>query len=353
MRKRAASRAITLVELLVVLSVIGILIALLLPAVQNAREAARRSRCVGNLRQMGLGLTMYHDAQQSLPVGIQPTNDPRHWGLRPPCTALLFDESFLVSILPYVEQAVLYNAINSSLHVTEAENRTVLAVTVGIYVCPSDVGGGPGLLLPSPPLKEIFGEPSDRFLGSFTSYAGCHGSYAVLAAQHPGNNCQVPPAAIRQSDGVLTGLSPMPLSAVRDGLSHTILVTERAAQPLRRLDAPLGGVLGWWFMGSWGDTICSTMTPINSLLHEDATTNYGTMTGSWSMHPGGLNILRCDGSVQFVKETIDSWPTEPTTGQPIGLTPGDLGGSFWVGSAKPGVWQALSSRAGGEVIADD
>lgn len=347
------SRAMTLVELLVVLAIIGLLVALLLPAIQGAREAARRSRCASHLRQIGLGLLMYHDVHGSLPVGIAATNDPRHWGPHPPCTALLFDKSFLVSILPHVEQVPLYHAFNSSLHVTEAENRTILSTTVAIYLCPSDPGAGPGTLRPSPPLKAVFGEPTEPVAGSFTSYAGCHGSYPVLATPHPGNACKVPPAARTQSDGVLNTLAPMPLSAVRDGLGQTILVAERAAHVLNRRDDTLAGALGWWFMGGWGDTIFSTMTPVNEVHHDGGSSNFALMTGSWSMHPGGLNTLRCDGSVHFVTETVDSWPIVPGTGSPVGLSLADEAGTYWVGKARPGVWQALGTRAGGEALSDD
>src|SRR5437762_7032383 len=120
-RRRAA---FTLVELLVVIAIIGVLVALLLPAVQAAREAARRSQCTNNLRQMAIGLHNYHDVNQSFPINYRPvTNGPYSW---------------MQAILPYIEQANLYNQI-TICGIQSLPNNTLVAHTViKTYRCPSD-----------------------------------------------------------------------------------------------------------------------------------------------------------------------------------------------------------------------
>ena len=110
-------RGLTLIELMVVVTIIGILFALLLPAVQAARESARRTQCTNNLKQVGLALLTYEGAIGRLPPGRMLTHDPRYAGSNPPCTSLMVEKSLFLDILPQLEQSAIYNSINQSLYV--------------------------------------------------------------------------------------------------------------------------------------------------------------------------------------------------------------------------------------------
>ena len=131
-------RAFTLVELLVVIAIIGILVALLLPAVQAAREAARRTSCQNNLKQIGIALQNYHDSSSgAFPPGIVfdagPTGMPfvpdRSWSFRP---------NWIINILPYMEEQGLYDSFDLTVYISDAVNQIPRGTTVETLLCPSD-----------------------------------------------------------------------------------------------------------------------------------------------------------------------------------------------------------------------
>ncbi len=207
----------SLIEVLVVVAIIALLIGLLLPAVQAAREASRRSQCLNNLKQIGLAIHGYHDSQGCFPVGIIPSYDPRPEFIGTPCPGGYSDKSFLVGILPHVDQAALYNSINQNLAIYSYENTTVWSISVGAYACPSDpAAGNPRPLFPDPPFDAIF----TGYLSVPTSYAGSFGSLVV-------DPLPIQVAALRRR-------SPCSSPGRRHpdrGLPHSFVVGQRRAQP--------------------------------------------------------------------------------------------------------------------------
>src|SRR4051794_37266479 len=146
-RPRATARAFTLIELLVVIAIIGVLIALLLPAVQASREAARRSQCVSNLKQIGIALNNYHTALNCFPVGFLYA----YVGASPDSSPQQYRWSVLAQMSPYLEQSSLFHAFNFDFPIAHkpagsaslfwpyyAQNTTAMAVKVALFLCPSD-----------------------------------------------------------------------------------------------------------------------------------------------------------------------------------------------------------------------
>ncbi len=345
-------RAFTLLECLVVIAIIGLLVALLMPAVQAAREAARRAGCSNNLKQIGLGLHNYLDAQGCLPIGRMKTFDPLYAGANPPCTSKFFDRSFLVAILPYLEQGSLYNAINQGRLITGVTNTTVFGVSVRVFACPSDPGASVRDMNPNAFAdRGLKDPPGGPFRMAFTSYSGCFGSLSTDAYPDPADGCVVAPQKVAQVNGCFHDRSPVTLASVSDGLGNTIFVAEKATNSYLKLDTPtvIYGVWnGWYCTGSWGDTLFTTFYPPNGYKTANGSRPDIQFRDASSFHPGGLNALMGDGSVRFIKETVQSWPLDLINGEPAGI--GRAPGGWWTNLPKMGVWQALGSRNGGELV---
>ncbi len=346
---RTSSPGFTLIETLVVISIIGVMVGLLLPAVQSAREAVRRAQCTNNLKQFGLALQGYHDAFGSLPPGRIKSYDPRYAGPNPPCTSSIVDKSLEVFVLPFMEQSALFNAINQNLAIIGAENSTVHSIAVSGFACPDDPMSGVVRQLGSGQLT-AYGIPDPAWM-VFTSYAGSIGSLPVIAFPSPGNGCVVAPPLLVQCNGVFNDLSPIRLASVSDGLSNTIFLAEKLTTVLQKLavvDTSLFAKRGWYITGNWGDTLITTLHPPNAFEKVALAATASWTDSASSLHPGGVNVLMGDGSVRFVKDTIQSWPLDSLTGYPAGASLSSRG--WWVNLPRPGVWQSLSTRSGGEVI---
>jgi prepilin-type N-terminal cleavage/methylation domain-containing protein/prepilin-type processing-associated H-X9-DG protein len=344
-RRLPHRRAFTLIELLVVIAVIGVLIGLLLPAVQSAREAARRLHCTNNLKQIALAAHTYFGAVGALPQGITFQADANH----PGNTALgqvPSSGSLFVALMPYLEQQPLFNAVNYDVNMYNAPNFTISATRIGTLSCPSDPRAGEPRTLPDNSLLD----PGPAIM-CYTSYAGCNGTWMLWFQQ------DFPPQ--RYMNGLFFIRSAVTLAQITDGTSQTMALGERAHTLLDNTSALWWH---WWTSGNWGDTTFCTLYPMNPFrrVAGDAADQYADATGDTraaayisgasSLHPGGANFAFMDGSVRFLKETIQTWPYDQTTGLPAGVT-FDPAGPYILGpNVRFGVYQALSTRNGGEVI---
>jgi len=319
-------RGFTLIELLVVIAIIAVLIALLLPAVQSAREAARRIQCVNNLKQLGLALHNYHDAMGAFPMGYAATgrfingatDTAPGWG-------------WGTMILSQLEQGPLFNAVNFGLPVEAPQNTTVIQSMITTYLCPSDLTNGPFQV----------SDASGNVLAT-----AAPSSYAASVG---GNETDT--ATGINTDGLGTGIffrnSRIRLADIIDGTSLTIAVVERAWSNASGVwaGAVTNGVIRRGPTNRCPLTVPAQVDPaatlvqahchlINTISDPDA-----GLDDCSSLHPGGANFLFTDGSVHFLKSILGDAGTRPD-GTTI-YYPSDV------------AFQALATRAGGEVISAD
>lgn len=293
----AARRAFTLVELLVVIAIIGILIALLLPAVQAAREAARRSQCSNNLKQIGLALHNYHDTFQVFPPGYvdeKPSlrQDGHGWIVN----------AFL---LPFAEQGSLYDQLDTR-HRMNLANATTLSLTrtiVSGYLCPSSTEQD---VTQSPRININVGGTNYRI--AVSNYLGIMGNQDIRCWSTGVN-------------GMFYHNSRVKMRDVVDGTSNTFAFAERSA-PAQPTNWQGGVWAGTTIQQATGQDCFGGTNGFESLRAVLTLTRAGwglinspppTYTyGPSSLHPGGAQFLLVDGSVRFVSETIDAANPGPT-----------------------------------------
>ena len=340
MRHRTGPRGFTLIELLVVIAIIGVLIALLLPAVQAAREAARRIQCVNNLKQLGLGLHNYEGVSGALPPPLTMSGKG---------STITWSNGWSVHgrLLPFLEQGPAFNSVNFTLRYSVPDNATVASLTVSLFLCPSEVN------------------PSPRVSGTsrygVNNYGWNRGDWYVWGGFAGTPNRA--PFDVNQSRR---------FAEFADGLSNTVVAAElKAYQPnlgncgtgLANIGNPYsvpGPTADPRAVAPEYDAGCTVSTTghtewVDGGVHETGFTTawtpnrritrrggdpgqdldlIGTKEGkggptfaavtSRSYHPGGVNALFADGSVRFLKSTI--------------------GGD---------VWRGLGSIAGGEIASAD
>lgn len=363
-------RGFTLIELLVVISIIAVLIALLLPAVQSAREAARRAQCTNNLKQLGIAAQNYHDVNGCFPGGSYTSTSGR----------VGYNASCFLRMAPHLEQQAVYNSHNFSLPFYVFDNLTTMGVGISTLMCPSDYA----VFQPTPvhPSTLPNGVPYDinlynpwpgtMWLQQFCSYAGNAGTWDMpYWASYP---TKASDNASRKAclNGVIYCESSVGIPQIQDGTSNTFLFAERAHSILNiaqiavmvNVPAPynLPGVQNfhYWQSGWNYDTMIETWNPPN-FWNKVALIQGGSRVGDTnpdylaaacgSMHPGGANFSFCDGSVRFIKDSIDSWKLNDNN-TPYGAVYSNSAWSMAPG-ARVGVYQQLSTRNWGEVVSGD
>ncbi len=321
----------SLVELLVVLGVMGLLAALLLPAIQAARESGRRSACLSNLHNLGVAMANYADTHGMLPTGYVPARDAR----LPPgpglCETGAGDASVFLRALPFLEGGGDEH-VNFRVAPFLAENQTVAHRLPAILSCPSDPEG------------RAHGSPAAAGLlpNARSGYLANAGALCLLDLATELPAC-LPNPQLREADsGVFPHRTWMKTSQIKDGLARTLLFSERAVA----LSAFKSGAEQWWVQSGFVSTLMSASAPPNFRGYWDRDLVLQDGYGALSMHPGGVCIALCDGSATFVSEAIDSWEHDAGTGGPRGAIGSNTSG--WSNIPRPGVWQALATRAGGD-----
>ena len=310
-------KGFTLIELLVVIAIIAVLISLLLPAVQSAREAARRAQCVNNLKQLALAAHNYHDASGKFPASLY-----LHPVFGPPGLAWN-NSSWLVLMLPQMEQSPVSNAVNFSIMWGDQlgggwrwskvymgqQNSTVRMTILKTLICPSD---------DSP---DIDNTNADEIIGQSaagTSYVGNLGDNCLACApaagvvticSDTGRLCRGPQLGHNRTsttgqdidNGGMAGSgifwawgANVGMNMISDGTSNTLMMGEQIRKITR------------W--NSWvqaNQSVGSTAIPLNYKLNPANVENWTRQYSFRSNHPGGGNFAMCDGSVKFIKETIN------------------------------------------------
>ena len=368
-------RGFTLIELLVVIAIIAVLIALLLPAVQQAREAARRTQCKNNLKQMALAALNYESDNKCYPGGS-------YSGATAPSTTICYyPENFscFVRMLPYFDQASVYSAIDFNLCSSSPSNIAANSAVIKALVCPSDVNNGP-IQFPATRAASSSASPgwsfnevaslwpntAPNYTVAFTSYAGNAGTFTF------GFISKMSPTILNQYNGTIFNDSSVRIGDITDGTSNTFLFGEHSKNQLYLLDPKYAVSDGQWTSGRYYDTLFATLYPMNVGFGNGITTSatvnpsYYQPTAAGSMHIGGSHFAMADGSVRFIANSINSWSFNSLNADSFGdelpdntnriqftnPSNGYYGYYLDQSNATLGVFQRLSTRNGGEVLGD-
>ncbi len=308
--------AFTLVELLVVIAIIGMLIGLLLPAINAARESGRRTACINNLKQIGLALIACHDEIGAFPSGYR-SNQTYVDG----ATDTSPGWSWAAYILPYLDDRGVYKSINLSLPVESPKNAAAVQTVIKTFICPSDT-------VPQTAIAVTDGFGNTVAMAAPACYSGCCGSDVSDTFDATGL-------------GILFRNSTVRMADITDGASHTVIVCERSFTIAQGIWA--GAISNAVIMrgnhnpcpGSpTGSAPASTLALSHCHLNNATTDTDGGLDDSSSLHPGGSNVAYADGSVHFI----------------ISIPGDNPDGSYTTNSL---IFQSLGTRANSDIQSSD
>ncbi|MFM7318686.1 MAG: DUF1559 domain-containing protein [bacterium] len=308
--EKPARQAFTLIELLVVIAIISVLISLLLPAVQSAREAARRIQCINNMKQLGLALFNYHDAYNRLPIGA--IGRSQATGLPP--AGPQYRRPFCISLYPYIEHSAIYSSYNNLLSFNVPENESTRMTRIQTWMCPSDT-------------VYMFNAGGT----SPTTVMDYKGNYGV----NWGTGSFFPQSAGGSPFWISYGST---FAEITDGTSNTLAMMEMIQVPQPNGVTPVDRRARIWNDEPGTYQISTRIGPNSAQPDLGQCQNYISLQapctntadallhslGSRSRHAGGVNVILLDGSVRFMKNSV-----------------------------AMATWQALSTIRGGELISAD
>ena len=307
--------AFTLIELLVVIAIAGVVVALLLPAVQRVREAASRTQCLNNLKQMGTALHHYHTTQGSFPPGIKSQLSDPNWKFPANCNAEAPDVgpgwSLFAFMLPYLEQENLYKSIDFNLPIADPANAKARRTVVKTYRCPSDTGPGTASVCNCGDPPSTSNNPVPVTEGALCSYVGCLGGGN---ASNPDPLCGC--YEWQPFNGVFHRNSQIHILDITDGTSNTIGIGERNSGFVQSIWAGIvpGAEMVYNRSGhpqpykpalpgcqNWRPTITTVVVHSRQYTFNDPN---GSPASFHSAHPECCNFLFMDGSARTLKSSI-------------------------------------------------